>query len=103
MKQATKDAVQTILQNDPTVDNRNIGPAFDVLNGKTSVQMLAGAVDLTVSRRDAAKIIGVSIRMVDDLGRRGRITRAMLTGKDRAHGYSLASIRKYQSERLVRK
>ena len=103
MKQATKDSVQTILLNDPTVDNRNIGPALDVLSGRTTVQIFAGTVDYTLSRRQAAELLGVSLRTLDSLGKKGLIKKAWLLGRTRARGYSLQSVREYQSERLVHK
>lgn len=101
MKQATKDSVKTLLLNDPTVDNRNIGPALDVLSGRTTVQIFAGTVDYTLSRRQAAEILGVSLRTLDELGKKGLIKKAWLLGQKRARGYSLQSVRKYQGERLV--
>lgn len=102
MQQATKNAVKTILRNDPTVDNRNIDPAMDVLSGKLAVQMAyAGLVDPTVSRTVAANMIGISVRTVDYLGKKGKLKRRFVEGEHRAHGYSLASIRKYQAEKVA--
>ena len=103
MQQSTKNAVQTILRNDPTVDNRNIDPALDVLSGKLAAKMAyAGLVDPTVSRKEAALMIGISVRMVDYLGKKGKLKRRFVEGEHRAHGYSLASIKKYQAEKLVK-
>ena len=80
-----------------TVDNRLIGPALDVLKGKTAMEMLYRDVDRTVSRRQAAEILGKSLRWVDELGRRKQIVRQSGLGT-RARGYSLRSIRQYQAD-----
>lgn len=102
MQQATKNAVQALLRVDPTVDNRAIGTAFDILSGKLTVQeAYAGLVDPTISRQVAAKMLGLSVRMVDYLGQKGKIKRRFAEGDDRAHGYSLASIREYQAKKLA--
>lgn len=96
MKQATHDAVVTLLRNDPTVDNRMIEPAMDVLKGKTAMELLTRTVDRVISRRQAAEILGCSLRTIDELGRRKKILRKPLLGTERAKGYSLQSIRRFQ-------
>ena len=96
MKQATHDAVVTLLRNDPTVDNRMIDPAMDVLKGKTAMGLLTKEVDRVISRRQAAEILGCSLRTIDELGRRKKIRRRPLLGTKRCGGYSLHSIRQFQ-------
>ena len=102
MRQATQSAVQVMLQNDPTVDNRLIGPALDLLKGKTAMELLMKDVDRTISRRQAAEILNCSLRSIDELGRRKKIKKVRLLGKRRGNGYSLQSVRLFQLKQQAR-
>ena len=99
MKVGTQEAMVALLRADPTVDNRYIMLAVDVAKGKWDLELLLTRVDRVMSRQETAKILGCSLRLVDELGKSKALKRVRLTGKERGKGYLLSAIRRLQIER----
>ena len=94
MQNGTIKAVETVCALDPSVDRARLRDALRVLAGKLGVSDVADANDKLVSRREAAKLLGVCPQTVSLYCRRG-VIRPVRLGEagERASGYSLKSIR----------
>ena len=102
MKRATQDAARALFRADETIDRKLIDPAFDVLRGKTAAGIIVGySPDRVYSRRQAAEVIGRSVKTIDLLARLGKLKRVKGSG-GRSIGVLASSVMKYLGARLVK-
>lgn len=94
MLDATVRAVETVCAMDPSVDRARLRDALRVMAGELGVSGVLEVDDKAVSRKEAARMLGVCPQTVSLYVRRGVIRPIRLgeTGA-RATGYSVKSIK----------
>lgn len=93
MTQSTENVIKAVIAGDPTITPEMARAALDALTAKPTE---AEDGDRVISRKDAAALLGKSVKAVDVYGRRGIIRRVYLTGggdlRTQAQGYSRNSV-----------
>ena len=96
MLETTKDAIRAVLKADATLTPNN---RRDVLNaianaGQPAPAMANATIVGTnvVKRKDVAKMLGRSVRLVDMLAQTNALRRVKLPGRKRSCGFLLADV-----------
>lgn len=95
MIQNTKSIIEAVIKGDPTISSDLATAALDILSGKVDLHTMdrPASMDRVLSRKEVARITGLSLPMVDVYGRRGVFRRVVFPGASRCSGYSAESIR----------
>lgn len=94
MLDATIRAVETVCAMDPSVDRARLRDALRVMAGELGVVGVEQVDDKAVSRKEAARMLGVCPQTVSAYVQRGFIRPIRLGAtRTRAMGYSVKSIR----------
>ena len=92
MKEATAQGVRVLAKLDGTIQPQCVDRAIDALSGKTAAELVgAKHLDSVVSRREAAEILHVCEKTVDNYARRGIVQRFKVTEK-RSLGLTRSSV-----------
>lgn len=94
MMEQTKTALVSVIQMDPTITAEMKKSALAILSGSGAVARVGCVAPLIVSRVEAAKMIGLGPKRVDDFTRRGVFKRVRFPGSSRASGILCSSIEK---------
>ena len=91
----TRKAVEAILAADPSITRGQAKAALDALTGRTAAGLAVDApTDRSLTRRQAAEILGVKPHTVSDYARKGLIKAFRFGEKGKlASGYSAESVR----------
>lgn len=96
MLETTKDAIRAVLKADATLtpeNRRDIINAIDTAGHPTpSVDGAAIVGTNVVKRKDVAKMLGRSVRLVDMLAQSNALRRVRLPGRKRSCGFRLADV-----------
>ena len=92
MLDTTIKAVETVCAMDPSIDRSRLRDALRVLVGELSVENELVVDDRPVSRKEAARMLGVCPQTISLYARRGAI-RPIRMGGTRTSGFSLKSIK----------
>lgn len=92
MLPTTKTAIAAVLNADPSVDKNQIKAALSVLGSAANAKAIE-TPDRILRRPEVARLLGLSVKRVDQLAQRGILSRVVLTGTNRAIGYREADIR----------
>ena len=94
MLDTTIRAVETVCAMDPSIDRARLRDALRVIAGEVAVAGVSDVDDRAVSRKEAARIMGVCPQTVSLYVRRGLIRPIRFGIKgERASGYSMRSIK----------
>ncbi len=86
----TRQALAAILATDPSVTKEQREACLIAL---ASSAVAANTIARIIRRDEAAKLLGVGVKRVDQLARAGVLVRVTVTGCKRAIGFSEASLR----------
>ena len=91
----TRKAVEAIFAADPSITQGQAKAALDALTGRTAAGLAVDApTDRSLTRRQAAEILGVKPHTVSDYARKGLIKAFRFGEKGKlASGYSAESVR----------
>lgn len=92
MTAQTRAFLTQVIKSDPTVSAAESKAFAMFIDGAYNAEHGGGVVQRVVSREDAAKILGLGVKRVDDFTRRGALRRVYLPGNKRASGILMASI-----------
>ena len=94
MLDTTIRAVETVCAMDPSIDRARLRDALRVLAGELGVSGVLEVDDKAVTRKEAARMLGVCPQTVSLYARRG-VIRPIRLGEagERATGYSFKSIK----------
>lgn len=94
MLEATIRAVETVCAMDPSIDRARLRDALRVMAGELGVVGVEQVDDKAVSRKEAARMLGVCPQTVSAYVQRGFIRPIRLGAtRTRAMGYSVKSIK----------
>ena len=92
MTAQTKAFLAQVIKSDPTVSAAESKAFAMFIDGAYNMDRESGVVQRVVSREDAAKILGLGVKRVDDFTRCGALRRVYLPGNKRATGILMESI-----------
>lgn len=92
MLPSTKTAITAVLNADPSIDKNQVKAAVSVLESKSNAKAY-DTPDRILRRPEVARLLGVSVKRIDQLALRGLLRRITIPGTSRAIGYSEESIR----------
>ena len=88
---ATESAIRAVCMTDPTIGQAQINAAIAALRGDGVAAPIAA--DRAISRKEAARLLGVIPHTISDYVRKGLIRPFRFGAQGKiAHGYSLASV-----------
>ena len=90
MLTSTQKAITAIAQADPSLSPKQVKAALLILSGDGSEQR--EPLDRLLSRREAAAILGFSVKSIDHYCRRGVLQRVTLGHSSRASGILESSV-----------
>ena len=94
MLDTTARAIESVCMMDPSIDRARLRDGLRVIAGEIAAAVAADAEDRLVSRKEAARILGVSLATISAYASQGIIRPVRLGAIGaRASGYSLKSIR----------
>ena len=94
MMEQTKTALVSVIRMDPTITEEMRKSALAILSGSSVPSRETFVSPRVVSRREAAIMIGLGPKRVDDFTRRGILKRVKFPGASRASGILCSSIEK---------
>lgn len=96
MMDQTKTALMSVIQMDRSITEEMRKSALAILSGSK-----AAVCPLVVSRSDAAKMLGLGPKRIDDFTRNGKLKRFRIPGSSRATGILCSSIEKLVADGTV--
>lgn len=100
MLNSTKIAVTAVLNADPSIDKNQLRAAMSVLDSKSNAKAYATPARI-LRRPEVARLLGVSVKRIDQLALKGSLHRITIPGTNRAIGYSEEDIRRITASREV--
>jgi predicted DNA-binding transcriptional regulator AlpA len=99
MLTTTKLAIAAILNADPSVDRQKTKTVLSIIEGD---EKAVGRPPRILRRPEVARLLGVSVKRVDQLALQGVLKRITLPGFSRCMGYSEEDIRRITESREAR-
>ena len=99
--QTTRDAVKSILKTDPTCSADDRQRVLDAMSGKAvpaSGEIVKAPPPRIVSFQDAAKQLGIGVRLLHRMAQFGQIRKCKLPGRMRFHGVLEADLARLMAE-----
>lgn len=94
MKKGTESAITSIIAMDSTISPEMSRLAMEALRGKKTTTEIAPIEDQVLKRKEVAKILGLSLPMVDVYCRRGDLERVSIGKASRSIGIKASSVRR---------
>ena len=92
MTSATRETLKGLFKMDPSITSDQAKACIVFLSGSHGALDSHGVKPMVVSRREAAVLMGITPRRVDDFSRLGVLRRVYYPGNSRATGILMSSV-----------